>query len=80
LTTEISGGVSFDARHLTVSTPGGLMEVQLMDAMGKTLKREVRNVPAGTVSVLSNDVKLTKGRYFVQVRLNGKQSLFVYYP
>jgi hypothetical protein len=48
--------------------------------MGKTLKREVRNVPAGTVSVLSNDVKLTKGRYFVQVRLNGKQSLFVYYP
>ena len=81
LTTEISGGVSFDARHLTVSTPGGLMEVQLMDAMGKNLKREIRNVPAGSVSVLSDGAKLPKGRYFLQIRLNGRVSLqqpFVY--
>ena len=70
LTTEIS-----------VSTPGGLMEVQLMDAMGKNLKREIRNVPAGSVSVLSDGAKLPKGRYFLQIRLNGRVSLqqpFVY--
>lgn len=81
LATASSEGVSFDARHLTVSTPGGLMEVQLMDVMGKNLKREVRNVPAGTVSVLSNGAKLPKGRYFLQIRLNGRVSLqqpFVY--
>jgi lysophospholipase L1-like esterase len=73
-------GLRFDAHNKTITTPGGLMDVQLMDAMGKTLKREVRNVPAGAVPMLSNDVKLSKGHYFVQVRLNGKQSLFVYYP
>ncbi len=81
LATEVSAGVSFDARHLTLSTPGGLMEVQLMDAMGKNLAREVRNVPAGSVSLLSNGSKLPKGRYFLQIRLNGRVSLqqpFVY--
>ena len=73
--------VSFNSRSLNVTTPGGLMEVQLMDVMGKNLKREVRNVPAGTVSVFSNGAKLPKGRYFLQIRLNGRVSLlqpFVY--
>ena len=81
LAMEVPAGVSFDARHLTLSTPGGLMEVQLMDAMGKNLAREVRNVPAGSVSLLSNGSKLPKGRYFLQIRLNGRVSLqqpFVY--
>ena len=52
-----------------------------MDAMGKNLKREIRNVPAGSVSVLSDGAKLPKGRYFLQIRLNGRVSLqqpFVY--
>ena len=77
----VSDGVSFDARNRNVTTPGGLMEIQLMDAMGKILMREVRNVPAGTVSVFSNGAKLPKGRYFLQIRLNGRVSLlqpFVY--
>ena len=81
LATKPVAEVSFDSRSLSVTTPGGLMEVQLMDAMGKNLKREVRNVPAGAVSVLSNGAKLPKGRYFLQIRLNGRVSLqqpFVY--
>lgn len=74
-------GVSFDARNWSVTTPGGLMEVQLMDAMGKNLKREVRNVPAGTVSVLSAGANLSKGRYFLRISLNGRIALlhpFIY--
>lgn len=77
----VASGVSFDARNLTISTPGGLMDVQLMDAMGKTLKREVRNVASGEVSLLSDGEKLAKGRYFARVSLNGRLLLlrpFVY--
>ena len=77
----VASGVSFDARHLTVSTQGGLMDVQLMDVMGKTLKREVRNVAPGTVSLLSDGEKLAKGRYFARISLNGRLLLvqpFVY--
>ena len=71
----VASDVSFDARTLSVTTPGGLMKVQLMDAMGKTLKSEVRNVPAGTVSLLSGGENLVKGRYFVRVLLDGKFAL-----
>ena len=74
-------GVSFDAKNLSVTTPGGLMEVQLMDAMGKTLKREVRNVAPGAVSLLSDRENLAKGRYFARISLNGRLLLlqpFVY--
>ncbi len=77
----VASGVSFDARNLTISTPGGLMDVQLMDAMGKTLKREVRNVASGEVSLLSDGEKLAKGRYFARISLNGRLLLlrpFVY--
>ena len=71
----VAVGISFDAQNLSVTTPGGLMRVQLMDAMGKTLKSEVRNVPAGTVSMLSKGVNLPNGRYFVRIDLNGKTVL-----
>ena len=64
--------VMFNALDMTVSTPGGYMDVQLMDMMGKTLMSEARNVPAGSVSLLSKVVNLPKGRYFVRVSLNGK--------
>ena len=77
----IASGVSFDAKNLSVTTPGGLMEVQLMDAMGKTLKREVRNVAPGAVSLLSDRENLAKGRYFARISLNGRLLLlqpFVY--
>jgi hypothetical protein len=67
--------VSFDALNRSVATPGGLMEVQLMDAMGKILKRELRNVPSGLVPMLSSGVRLPKGRYFVRISLNGKLAL-----
>jgi hypothetical protein len=65
-------GVSFDAMNRRVTTPGGLMDVQLMDAMGKTLKREIRNVPAGSVPMLSSGMSLPRGRYFVRISLDGK--------
>ena len=71
----VAVGISFDAQNLSVTTPGGLMRVQLMDAMGKTLKSEVRNVPAGTVPMLSKGVNLPNGRYFVRIDLNGKTVL-----
>jgi hypothetical protein len=48
------------------------MDVQLMDAMGKTLKREIRNVPAGSVPMLSSGMSLPRGRYFVRISLDGK--------
>jgi hypothetical protein len=77
----LAHGVTFDARNMSVTTQGGLMEVLLMDAMGKTLKREVRNVAAGSVSLLSDVAKLPKGRYFLRISLNGRLALlqpFVY--
>ena len=71
----------FDAQNKTITTPGGLVEVQLIDGLGKTLKREVRNVAAGSVSLLSDVAKLPKGRYFLRISLNGRLALlqpFVY--
>ena len=53
----------------------------MLDVMGKTLKREVRNVAPGTVSLLSDGEKLAKGRYFARISLNGQLLLvqpFVY--
>ena len=68
----VAMGASFDVKNLSVTTPGGLMEFQLMDAMGKTLKREVRNVAPGAVSLLSDGENLAKGRYFARISLNGR--------
>lgn len=77
----VAMGASFDVKNLSVTTPGGLMEFQLMDAMGKTLKREVRNAAPGAVSLLSDGENLAKGRYFARISLNGRlflQQPFVY--
>ena len=67
--------VSFDVRNMAVTTPGGLLEVHLMDAMGKTLTRSIRNVPSGSVPLLMNGAQLPKGRYFARVTLDGKLAL-----
>ena len=72
---SLASGISFDASKRSVTTPGGMMHVQLVDAMGKVIKRELRNVPAGTVPMLSDEGKLPKGRYFVRISLDGKLAL-----
>ena len=75
-TPKKSSSVVFNALEMTVSTPGGYMDVQLMDVMGKILMREARSVPAGSVSLLSKAENLPKGRYFVRVILDGRLALW----
>ena len=70
----------FDAKNQTISTAGGMLKVQVSDAMGKVVVQETRNVAPGTVSLLQNQAKMTSGRYFVRVQLNGQvlMSSFLY--
>ena len=73
-------GLHFDAKNQTISTAGGILKVQVSDAMGKVVTGETRNVAPGTVSLLQNQAKMTSGRYFVRVQLNGQilMSSFLY--
>jgi len=73
-------GLHFDAKNQTISTAGGILKVQVSDAMGKVVAGETRNVAPGTVSLLQNQAKMTSGRYFVRVQLNGQilMSSFLY--
>ena len=70
----------FDARNQTITTAGGMLMVQVSDAMGKVVAQETRHVAPGTVSLLQNQSKMTSGRYFVRVQLNGQvlMSSFLY--
>jgi hypothetical protein len=70
----------FDARNQTITTAGGMLMVQVSDAMGKVVAQETHNVASGTVSLLQNQSKMTSGRYFVRVQLNGQvlMSSFLY--
>ena len=64
-------GFHFDATHKTVTTSGGLLKVQITDALGKMVAQEMRQVAPGTVSLLQKDARMPYGRYFVRVQLDG---------
>ena len=64
--------VFFNARAKSIETPGGLLDVQLMNALGKTLRHESRMVPRGVSALLAAETDIPRGRYFVQIRFNGK--------
>ncbi len=75
--TSISGmrpvaGFGFDAARKTVTTSGGLLKVQIMDALGKVVAQEMRQVAPGTVPLLQKGAKMPYGRYFVRVQLDGR--------
>ena len=65
-------GFHFDATHKTVTTSGGLLKVQVMDALGKVVAQEMRQVVPGTVSLLQDGAKMPQGRYFVRLQLDGR--------
>lgn len=67
--------VSLDAKNLTLNSAGGLLNVKLMDSMGKVVLEERRNVSSGSTSLFSGSRKFAQGRYFVQIRLNGRLAL-----
>ena len=75
--TSISGmrpvaGFGFDAARKTVTTSGGLLKVQVMNALGKMVAQEMRQVAPGTVPLLQKGTKMPYGRYFVRVQLDGR--------
>ena len=75
--TSISGmrpvaGFGFDAARKTVTTSGGLLKVQVMNALGKMVAQEMRQVAPGTVPLLQKGAKMPYGRYFVRVQLDGR--------
>ena len=75
--TSISGmrsvaGFGFDAARKTVTTSGGLLKVQVMNALGKVVAQEMRQVAPGTVPLLQKGAKMPYGRYFVRVQLDGR--------
>jgi lysophospholipase L1-like esterase len=73
-------GFHFDAARQTVTTSGGLLKVQIVDALGKMVAQEVRQVAPGTVPLLQKDARMPYGRYFVRVQLDGRvvMSSFLY--
>jgi hypothetical protein len=83
--TSISGmrpvaGFGFDAARKTVTTSGGLLKVEIVDALGKMVAQEMRQVAPGTVPLLQKDARMPYGRYFVRVQLDGRvvMSSFLY--
>ena len=77
---RIVAGFHFDATHKTVTTSGGLLKVQITDALGKMVAQEMRQVAPGTVSLLQKDARMPYGRYFVRVQLDDRvvMSSFLY--
>ena len=73
-------GFHFDAARQTVTTSGGLLKVEIVDALGKMVAQEMRQVAPGTVSLLQKDTRMSYGRYFVRVQLDGRvvMSSFLY--
>ena len=73
-------GLRLNAQNNTVTTPGGMLKVQISDALGKVVVHESREVAPGTVLLLQNKEKMTQGRYFVRVQLDGQvlMSSFLY--
>lgn len=69
--TKLAAGATIDAVHWTVHTRGGLMNVQVMNALGKVVANEIRSVPVGAVELLQN-AALPRGNYFVRVSVDGK--------
>ena len=63
-----------------MTTSGGLLKVQIVDALGKMVAQEMRQVAPGTVPLLQKDARMPYGRYFVRVQLDGRvvMSSFLY--
>ena len=65
-------GFRFDAVRQTVTTSGGLLKVQIVDALGKIVAQEMRQVAPGTIPLLPKNAGMPYGRYFVRVQLDGQ--------
>ena len=65
-------GFRFDAARQTVTTSGGLLKVQIVDALGKIVAQEMRQVAPGTIPLLPKNAGMPYGRYFVRVQLDGQ--------
>ncbi len=72
LTVSKTMGVSLDMQNLKIFTPGGILKVSVVDALGHSVFSSEKNVSAGEVDLIPAGKALPKGRYFAQVSLNGK--------
>ncbi len=69
---RFANGARIDGVNWTVQTRGGVMKVQVTNALGKVVASEIRSVPAGTVDILGGKAQLSKGNYFVRISLDGR--------
>ena len=72
LTVSKTMGVSLDMQNLKIFTPGGILKVSVVDALGHSVFSSEKNVSAGEVDLIPAGKALPKGRYFALVSLNGK--------
>lgn len=72
LTVSKTMGVSLDMQNLKISTPGGILKVSVVDALGHSVFSSEKNVAAGEVDLIPAEKTLSKGRYFAKVSLHGK--------
>ncbi|MBP5246780.1 MAG: GDSL family lipase [Fibrobacter sp.] len=64
--------VSFDMQNLKITTPGGLLKVTVVDALGQRVMHVERYVKSGEVDLLPQKESIPQGRFFANVSLNGK--------
>lgn len=67
-------GLTIDAAHWAVKTHGGMMQVRVMNALGKVVASETRWVSEGVVPLLQSSRELPRGKFLVRVSLDGRES------
>lgn len=70
---------AFDPRNLTFRSAGGLAHIQIMNALGKTVVDETRMVSAGNEAILQGGARLSAGRYYLRIELDGKNAIFAHF-
>ncbi|MCQ2053984.1 MAG: GDSL-type esterase/lipase family protein [Fibrobacter sp.] len=76
-TVATAPALKVDAARWTVRTNGGLLNVRVMNSLGKTVASEIRSVRAGDVNLLDHAARLPQGHYVVKISLDGKNASFV---
>lgn len=71
--------MGFDPRNLTFRSAGGLARIQIMNALGKTVVDETRMVSADNDAILQGGVRLSAGRYYLRIELDGKNAIFAHF-
>ncbi len=64
--------VTIDMQNLKISTPGGLLKLVVLDALGHRVLQSERTVAPGRSDLLPPGKNLPQGRFFASVFLNGK--------